>query len=249
MRTNLMQQASDRYSSVIHRHRDSSIEAHDRFLSFVRVYLRPHLPPPDARVLDLGCGGGNLLRALEKLGYHAALGIDSSREQVQEALSQGRNVRHADIFDFLRATTDVFDAITLIDVAEHMDKAQLATLLRSCHERLVPGGVVIAHTTNAWSPFARYYFSGDVTHQQCYSPKMLTDIALLCGFEAGRALPAVPEHDWRRAGSVAVRARRIAQSIAWRLVSRAYALAEFVAIGLWHGLYTANLVFVCRKGA
>lgn len=250
MTTDIRAKASQQYASVIHRHRDLSTAKYERFASFFDVYLRSHLPAEkSARILDVGCGSGNMLFALQCAGYDHAIGIDASAEQIERATQRGLVTHQADLFAFLAESSDRFDAITLIDVIEHLDIESLGRLLALSLPRLRDGGVLIAHTTNAWSPFVRFYFAGDITHRQCYSPKMLADMALLSGYSAPRSYPAFPEREWSRSAPVLVRLRQVVHTVAWRLISRAFAVAEYVAIGAWHGVYTPNLVFVCRRPA
>ena len=42
-------------------------------------------PNRDAAILDIGCGHGAILYALQQAGYHNARGVDGSAEQVQAA--------------------------------------------------------------------------------------------------------------------------------------------------------------------
>jgi len=74
-----------------------TIYAHDRYTSFYELELtdfledlpfyRQHLPPPPARILELGCGTGRLGRALADGGYRL-VGIDLSQAMLREAVAR-----------------------------------------------------------------------------------------------------------------------------------------------------------------
>jgi SAM-dependent methyltransferase len=91
------------------------------------------------RILDAGCGTGQMLKHLEKLGD--AIGIDSSAEAISFAQSRGvKKLVRGSITDvpFPEAT---FDCIVALDVIEHVDDD--FGILQSLHEVLKPGGRLI----------------------------------------------------------------------------------------------------------
>src|SRR5690349_110334 len=68
-----------------------------------------------ARVLEIGCGSGELLAFLQSRGFLNAHGIDISPEQV--ALARARGV-DAEVGDALR-TSGSYALIIAVDVLEH----------------------------------------------------------------------------------------------------------------------------------
>jgi SAM-dependent methyltransferase len=98
--------------------------------------------PSGARVLDFGCGVGMLLPLLAAQG-HRLTGVDLDVRHTAQFLEHfgvtGATVLHADQLGTL--TKEKFDAITALDVLEHVDDleatvGQLARLIR-------PGGKLI----------------------------------------------------------------------------------------------------------
>jgi SAM-dependent methyltransferase len=61
------------------------------------------------RILDVGCGGGRHLRALRKLGFERAAGVDLSQVLLRDARQSGENVTRADMrrLPFADATFDM----------------------------------------------------------------------------------------------------------------------------------------------
>jgi ubiquinone/menaquinone biosynthesis C-methylase UbiE len=146
-------------------------EGFDRFshgaeLSPIRQKQVRMLGPADGvRVLDAGCGRGEVLRACAAAGAEVA-GFDYSQAAVElsrETLAEfgGADVRRADITN-LPWPDASFDRILLGDVIEHLDPEQAAAGLRELRRVLQPGGMLLVHTAPnllflrlAW-PLARW---------------------------------------------------------------------------------------------
>lgn len=103
---------------------------------------------PGRRVLDVGCFRGDLLKFLG--GEWQAYGVEPSKEARREAEARGVEVI-AGSLDELAAETRRFDAVTLIDVIEHLPRPLEA--VRTLARLLVPGGrlVVFTGSTDSWS--------------------------------------------------------------------------------------------------
>jgi SAM-dependent methyltransferase len=95
---------------------------------------------PPAYVLDVGCGWGTNLDALENAGYRLS-GLDISRRALERIDKAERHLIEADLSQDLPAVRPLGDAVLALDVIEHIDDdraalARIATLVR-------PGGVAI----------------------------------------------------------------------------------------------------------
>lgn len=96
-------------------------------------------PGPDFRILDAGCGTGQMLKHLATHGL--AVGIDSSPEAIQFAAS--RDAQHlvlGSIFD-LPFEPGSFDCVLSLDVIEHVDDDR--ELVRHLYSVVKPGGHMI----------------------------------------------------------------------------------------------------------
>ena len=90
--------------------------------------LRPWLPRDAAgrRVLDIGCGQGDLLGLLSADAFDAH-GIDASAEQVQVAHDAGLDqIVLGDFLDHPTSAPGGWDAVIATDVLEHLGKEQVA---------------------------------------------------------------------------------------------------------------------------
>jgi len=105
------------------------------------------------RVLDLGCGRGEVLRHALDLGARA-VGLDFSLD----ALSLAREIIPPENAPLVRADVrslplldSSFDLVFALDLVEHLYPAELEQMLAEVHRVLVPGGRLIVHTMpNIW---------------------------------------------------------------------------------------------------
>ena len=107
-----------------------------------------------------------MLRALEKLGFGELRGIDISEEQIGIVRNSGLNkVEVADALTFLHDKLQTYDAVTCMDLAEHLTKPEPVELLSLIAGALKPGGRLFIRTPNMDSPWPHVFASGDFTHE------------------------------------------------------------------------------------
>jgi len=102
---------------------------------------------PGARVLDVGCGAGELLVAALSAGLTGS-GVDVARGALAtaERAAPAADLRPGDAHD-LPFDDDVFDLVALVQVLEHLTDPVLA--LREAGRVCVPGGAVRASVWGA----------------------------------------------------------------------------------------------------
>jgi 2-polyprenyl-3-methyl-5-hydroxy-6-metoxy-1,4-benzoquinol methylase len=95
---------------------------------------------PPARVLDVGCGWGTTLEALERRGYQTA-GVDISRRTLEKLDRPERLLYTGDLSRDLPPEASGFDAVLALDVIEHIDDdGDAVTKLKQLAR---PGGFVV----------------------------------------------------------------------------------------------------------
>jgi 2-polyprenyl-3-methyl-5-hydroxy-6-metoxy-1,4-benzoquinol methylase len=105
------------------------------------------------KVLDIGCGTGVMLNALEKVGQ--AYGMDMSDDAINfsKEIFKGK-VEKGVLPDQVPYKESVFNLITALDVIEHVDRD--VDSLKAMHSLLVPGGkavITVPAYMFLWSSF------------------------------------------------------------------------------------------------
>lgn len=112
------------------------------------------------RVLDVGCGRGEILRHCTRLGAeahgidYAAAAVAMSRKALDEGEAAG--VYQADA-KWLPFADGIFDRVLLFDIVEHLQPWELDHALKEVRRVLRPNGRVVIHTApNVW--YNRYAY-------------------------------------------------------------------------------------------
>lgn len=138
--------------------------------TLLKAYLGDWLPKVNAKVLDIGCGKGDLLANLRDWGFLKLRGVDLSPSQVEVARARGLNVHLGDACDFLRNVGEKYDVVFLMDVIEHIPRSEVIGFLEAIGRSLNAGGVVIGQTPNGDSREVGAILWDDATHMWCYTP-------------------------------------------------------------------------------
>jgi SAM-dependent methyltransferase len=139
-------------------------------------------------VVDVGCGGGLLLRMLRERGL-AVLGLEKSQEAASAAWKRNHvAVVRGDLSEgpIERGTCAV---VTMFHVLEHLHEP--VSYLRSARDLLVPGGRLVIQVPNASSwqflMFGEHWNGVDVPrHLVNYRQRDLEHLLDYCGFEVVR---------------------------------------------------------------
>jgi SAM-dependent methyltransferase len=156
--------AADLYDSAYYRGMRGDqllAEGGDEPLYDAFLALASDLPLTELRVLDLGCGRGELLALLRRRGVGGAVGADFSPAAVDMARERlardGQpagpgdvvcgSIHSADLFP-----PDSFDVIFMTDVVEHLPQPVLERGLANVRRWLKPGGRLVIHTFPTLGP-------------------------------------------------------------------------------------------------
>jgi cyclopropane fatty-acyl-phospholipid synthase-like methyltransferase len=211
-------------------------------LAELRHVIKKFIPADRTiRILDAGCGGGELISLLKSVGYEDTLGIDISGEQIERAtaIGLGPHVQHGDIFEFLKATaSSSFDVIVAFDLIEHFNKQNAVAFFTHVLRVLKDNGRLIVHVPNGESPFFGAVRYGDFTHELGFTRKSIRQVALTVGFSSCQSYEDAP---------VAHGLKSSLRSFLWmpcRFILRTITATETGDTG---GIFTRNLVAVLIK--
>ena len=171
--------SDDHNGNALHRLRDSY-----RRRSAHRRYRRPPFMDLDSsagRILDVGCGGGELLEHFARRGW-STHGIDPSRAASDAASRRGAEVHHGTLDD-QPWPEEFFQAITFQPSLEHIPDPIEA--LQRARSLLAPAGSLVIEVPNwaCWQRrrlFRNFWFGLDLPcHQRHFSPRALSRLANL----------------------------------------------------------------------
>jgi len=114
----------------------------DAFAASV-MFLRS--PRPGASLLDIGCGGGELMVRMRDSGWKVA-GIETDPIAVERARARGLDVHQNDLAGAALGDS-TFDAITMAHVIEHVHDPR--ALLIECHRLLKKKATLVILTPNS----------------------------------------------------------------------------------------------------
>lgn len=217
-----------------------SLEDIRRQFVFNDAYFGALLPTEkSASVLDIGCGNGNFVLWLQERGFRNAVGIDISSEQITQGAELGiKNISVADFRKFLKERSGVYDAIFARDILEHFNKEEVLELLDLVRGALRPGGVFISQTVNAENPLWGRLRHADFTHDLAFTKKSMRQLLLVKGFQDISIYPQRP---------VAHGFVSFVRLALWLCIEAALHAYLAVETGAFEGIFTQNIIVVCRK--
>jgi len=188
-------------------------EREGRVLTFER-HLKPLerlTGPPNGRpLLDVGCYTGVFVEIAARHGWDA-WGVEPSYWAVKQAQARGLRVVQGTL-ETADLPETAFDVVTMWDVIEHM--ADPFGALRQVRRLLRPGGLVVVHTIDIDSLFARLMGSRwpwlMEMHVYYFSRRTLRAMLEKCGF---RVLSDQPQGRYLRLGYLMNRVSALAPPV------------------------------------
>jgi SAM-dependent methyltransferase len=204
-------------------------------------------PAPGAKLLDVGCASGAMLRAAEEAGWEAH-GVEISSESAARARARGLRAVAGTLAD-ARYPDNTFDAAVMIEVLDHLEDP-LATLSELCRV-LRPGGRAHfgcqnLHSLTISTLKQRWRYVG-VHHLYYFTPRTLRGMAEKAGFRVARVHYGTvnPLNIWR--GSREQHAGRSDREAVLDQRAREWQLREHILVkgALWA---LRGVAFVTRRG-
>lgn len=231
----------ERYAST-HAARDGDAAARDagRRPYLDRLLRRAFPADTAARIVDLGCGDGALMRALAAHGYRDVRGVDTSPEQAATAIALGSQAVCGDLFETLRGLpNDSHDVIVAFDVLEHFNRDEALALGDEVLRVLRRGGRFIVHVPNGSALLGAPTFFSDLTHEICFTPHSMRQFMAVIGFAEVQIEEDSPSVHGLKSG---------VRWILWQVLRQGARLAQAVETGVWSGgVFSQNLLAIAFK--
>ena len=139
--------------------------------------------PADACVLDLGCGYGHFINAVEA---RRRLAVDSW-PGIRQCVAPGVEPIVTDLTDLSMIADGSVDFALASNVFEHLTQAQFRTTLSELRRTLSPRGRLTIIQPNYRYAFREYF--DDFTHVSVYSHESLRDFLEANGFDVIEMVP------------------------------------------------------------
>lgn len=151
-------------------HEDTD-EHYERTSKVLLDELTPFLPATrDGSVLDIGCGMGFAMIAMQRAGFADVRGVDVDESQVAACRKRGLRVdRVNDVESHLSDHAAIFDFVILRDVLEHIPSDRQIPLLRAIYAAMRPGARLFIQVPNASSILAMRWKYLDFTHHTSFT--------------------------------------------------------------------------------
>ncbi len=151
----------------------------------------PRAVPMGSRVLDVGCGVGELAHCIATTRQAQVTGVEPNAERARAALERGITVHQGHLDDAVIQRLGVFDVVVLADVLEHL--ADPMAMLELCHRVMSPHGKLllsvpnIAHFSVRWELLmGRFNYEPwgimDATHLRWFTATTLQRLLAASGY-------------------------------------------------------------------
>ena len=186
-------------------------------------FLRRILPKDkSATILDVACGGGNLLHYLRSKGFTNIRGVDLSPEQVWLARQVVDDVALQDCINYLIEHPNQFDLIIGLDIIEHFTKDEMMHFLDSIRIALRPNARLVLQTPNLAGLMGTSMRFGDITHEIGVTPGSLENLLRIAGFGEYEAWECGPAPH----GLIS-----FMRYLLWHIIRVAFVAYDFVEVG------------------
>ena len=168
---------------------DSGFTYGDESENLARAYLRAaqHIIgplPKNSRIVDVGCGNGFYLAALERLCFQNLTGIEPSRDAITKAPDHLRQKILPTMFEATTLAPNSANLVTFFHVLDHI--LQPDTFLTNCRTLLKPGGYLhgVTHDVSALPHriFGEKSVAYDIQHIYLFSPSTIRQLLERAGF-------------------------------------------------------------------
>ena len=140
---------------------------------------------PAMKLLELGCGTGQLLLYFRAKGAKNFIGVDHDKE-ITKLLPEDIivNFHCEDILSFIsNSKKQLYDRVIMLDVLEHFVPLEATRLLSGVRNLLTAQGKILVRVPNSASPWALNAQFGDLTHKMALNTHGLNQLGAASGLK------------------------------------------------------------------
>lgn len=175
--------SDEMYLAFEQKFRGNEADISNRQSFYVDKYLKDRKYPAGSVAVDLGCGRGEWLYKMRRLGMRA-IGVDTNADMVAASVKNGEEAYEGDAIAYLESLEDnSISVVSAFQVIEHLSKGQVAKLVKEAYRVLKPAGVLLLETPNICNvEVGACAFHIDPTHINPVHPDYLQFMAEYEGF-------------------------------------------------------------------
>ncbi len=170
-------------------YRRSQLNYGDEIENLTHTYIAALQPlldqlPKDAKILEIGCGNGFILKALDQMGFKQGVGVEPSTDALLKADAR---VSHRIIGDAFRVgmfEAETFDLIFFFQTLDHLHDPD--EFIRECCRLLKKGGHILSFQHDVESLSAKMLGARspiiDIEHIYLFSARTISAFFKKCGF-------------------------------------------------------------------
>jgi O-antigen chain-terminating methyltransferase len=178
------------YTAFEDRFRGSADELKELQRSYLPLFGDPR---EYRRIVDIGCGRGEMLELLEEAGFEP-VGVDTDAGMLALCRNKDLDVVEGDALLWLQSLQpESLDGIFSAQVIEHLPTDAVVGLVAAAHRVLRPGAAMVLETIDPRSSFALCnWFYADLSHVRPVYPPTLGFLCEAAGFSSVEILPRSP---------------------------------------------------------
>ena len=152
--------------------------------SKIPLWIKKEIEKKDTKILDYGCGFGQLLRELLRDNYQNIYGVDIEKNAIESCQNSGLMVEELNLDNLKNPYNFKFEIIILSHIVEHIPKSEIInTLAFIKNEFLAKNGKLLIAVPNAQSNTDCYWAYEDWTHTTLFTSGSIYYVLKAAGFE------------------------------------------------------------------
>ncbi len=148
-------------------------------------WIKNELENKDIKILDYGCGLGQVLKALKEEEFTNCYGVDIEKSAIASCKENHLHVEELDLEKLANPFKFKFDVIILSHIIEHIPKDEIINTLSFIkNEFLADDGKLLIAVPNAQSNTNAYWAYEDWTHTTLFTSGSLYYVLKAAGFNS-----------------------------------------------------------------